>query len=79
MAPEAKKRFCELKIKSPNRVLCFPKVSVTMNELVPKHLQEISQIECEVQPGLQPSDPEKTFLSAYYFQCAFPPNHHALE
>lgn len=67
MSSEARMRFENR--KSPNRVMCSEENSQTMDQLGPEALQVIARIERELRPGLEPSEPRKTFLTAYYFQC----------
>lgn len=67
MSSEAKVRF--EKRKAPNRVMYSEENSRTMDQLGPDTLQVIAKIERELRPGLEPSEPRTTFLTAYYFQC----------
>lgn len=69
MSPKAKGRFYKFGLKSPSSVLYCEKTSRTISTLSKKHLKLISKIESKLQPKVPSSDPRKTFLNAYYFQC----------
>ncbi len=69
MSCAAQTRFRELHTGAPNRVLRSDNASLTVDMLSADTVDTISRIEAELRPDAQVMDPERTFLSAYYFQC----------
>jgi hypothetical protein len=67
MSEEAVSRFGKMETRSPNRAMCCAGASRTVAKLTHETQQTIARIEKRL--ALQARMPERSFLTAYYFQC----------